>query len=71
MTPDVERALLEHRLGNPDVVHTNLRAEDCACQRLMAVPRASGNACGVCGGMMVRTGTCETCTSCGTTGGCG
>lgn len=34
-------------------------------------PVHSGNSCHDCGGMMVRTGTCETCTECGTTGGCG
>lgn len=34
-------------------------------------PLPSGNLC-KCGGMMVRTGTCETCQSCGTSsGGCG
>jgi ribonucleoside-diphosphate reductase alpha chain len=30
-----------------------------------------GPACGNCGGMMQRTGTCYTCTSCGNTTGCG
>ncbi len=31
-----------------------------------------GNLCGKCGGLMVRTGTCETCQSCGeSSGGCG
>lgn len=34
-------------------------------------PPTSGNACYECGGIMQRTGTCETCTECGTTGGCG
>ena len=34
------------------------------------VPTSSGNYC-ICGGLMVRTGTCETCQSCGSTsGGC-
>lgn len=33
--------------------------------------QSSGNSCFACGGMTVRTGTCETCTSCGTSGGCG
>lgn len=33
--------------------------------------RASGNFCIECGGLLVRTGTCETCQDCGTpTGGC-
>lgn len=31
----------------------------------------NGNYCVQCGGMMVQTGTCETCTSCGNTSGCG
>jgi hypothetical protein len=32
----------------------------------------TGNPCGKCGGLMVRTGTCETCQSCGeSSGGCG
>ena len=32
---------------------------------------ASGNACGKCGGLMVRTGKCETCQQCGDSpGGC-
>lgn len=34
-------------------------------------PPMTGNACSECGGMMCRTGSCETCTECGTTGGCG
>lgn len=34
-------------------------------------PLPSGNLC-KCGGMLIRTGTCETCQSCGgSTGGCG
>lgn len=33
--------------------------------------RASGNFCTECGGLLVRTGTCETCQDCGgSTGGC-
>lgn len=32
----------------------------------------SGNACPRCGGLMVRTGSCETCQACGeSSGGCG
>ncbi len=31
----------------------------------------SGDCCATCGGQMIRTGTCETCTSCGEmSGGC-
>jgi hypothetical protein len=32
--------------------------------------KTSGNVCS-CGGMLIRTGKCETCQSCGTTSGCG
>lgn len=31
----------------------------------------SANVCGKCGGILVRTGTCETCQMCGDSGGCG
>lgn len=31
----------------------------------------TGEACSLCGGMMQRTGACNTCSSCGVTGGCG
>lgn len=34
------------------------------------IPRFSGEACSQCGGQMVRTGTCSTCTNCATTSGC-
>ena len=35
-------------------------------------PLPSGDLCSRCGGMMVRTGTCLTCQSCGeSSGGCG
>lgn len=39
--------------------------------KVHAVPSWSGNSCRDCGGAMVRTGSCETCTSCGSSGGCG
>jgi ribonucleoside-diphosphate reductase alpha chain len=35
------------------------------------VGRDLGPACEQCGGMMQRTGTCYTCTSCGNNTGCG
>ena len=36
------------------------------------LPQQTGNACGRCGGLMVRTGTCETCQQCAhSSGGCG
>lgn len=37
-----------------------------------AAPVPSGDLCPKCGGLMVRTGTCSTCSSCGeSSGGCG
>jgi hypothetical protein len=36
------------------------------------LPVPSGDLCPKCGGLMVRTGTCSTCSSCGeSSGGCG
>jgi hypothetical protein len=35
------------------------------------LPQWSGSSCLSCGGQMVRTGNCETCSSCGSTSGCG
>lgn len=34
-------------------------------------PVSDGKVCTNCGGLMIRTGTCHTCTSCGNTDGCG
>jgi hypothetical protein len=40
--------------------------------KTQAVPVPSGDMCSKCGGHMVRTGTCMTCSSCGeSSGGCG
>lgn len=36
----------------------------------VAAPKPSGDVCLDCGGMLVRTGSCQTCQSCGTTTGC-
>ena len=74
-TPCAEVAYLarQHNLAFPGE-HTNLTASLCLCQKTQVVasrPNLTGEVCAVCGGMMVRTGTCTTCTSCGTTGGCG
>jgi hypothetical protein len=70
--PEVARLAGEHDL-RADLVHTNLTAGLCACQAVVARPplRDSGGTCASCGGLTVRTGTCETCTECGTQGGCG
>lgn len=69
--PESATLLAQHR--NPSAVHTNLQPGQCACAGtiVMARPVSSGDICAVCGGMTVRTGTCTTCTECGTTGGCG
>lgn len=43
-----------------------------AARKPPAAPVPSGDLCPACGGLMVRTGTCTTCSSCGTSsGGCG
>lgn len=34
-------------------------------------PSPTGRFCSECGGHMVKTGTCDTCTSCSASGGCG
>lgn len=67
----------EHNLL-PNFVHTNLQAFMCACKEAVASvqprPQTSapdGGICFACGGITVRTGTCTTCTECGTSGGCG
>lgn len=31
----------------------------------------TGNVCKVCGGLVIQTGSCTTCTQCGETSGCG
>lgn len=66
--PDAIRLLSNHDL-RPGLVHTNLQVSICACRP--ARPVITGNTCLDCGGMMIRTGTCYTCTECATTGGCG
>lgn len=37
---------------------------------LPMAPSHSGNSCSNCGGLMQPTGSCETCMTCGTSGGC-
>ncbi len=66
--------------------HDDVQAPTCRCKHAGVVafddgsvglavvtrpPMSSGNSCHDCGGIMVQTGTCETCTGCGSTGGCG
>ena len=69
--PESASLLAQHR--QPNGVHTNLQPAQCTCGGtvVMARPFSSGNICPACGGIMVQTGTCTTCTECGTTGGCG
>lgn len=64
--PSVVALMQKHRMGIAQV-HDDLDATRCLCRR----DRDEGETCRDCGGMTVRTGTCTTCTECGTTGGCG
>lgn len=72
MDSETEELVRRHNLSY-DGEHTDLQPGACACRArvVAAVPVSSGDACYVCGGLTVRTGTCTTCTNCGTTGGCG
>lgn len=65
--PSVVALMQRHALG-VGIVHDDLQASTCACRKRAA---SEGQVCASCGGLMVRTGTCHTCTQCGTTGGCG
>jgi hypothetical protein len=75
VTPEVEAEVRKHVLI-PGYTHTDYQALLCRCtepapKKSYADSLPDGGACHVCGGMMVRTGTCSTCTQCGETGGCG
>lgn len=39
--------------------------------KVISTTQHTGEICRICGGLMVKSGTCETCTSCGETTGCG
>lgn len=79
MDAETETLLRQHK--NLDAVHTDLQPASCVCATASAPiglgtvvtrpPQSSGNACFACGGITVQTGSCTTCTECGTTGGCG
>jgi hypothetical protein len=74
MVTDEDAALVRRHNLAFQGEHDNLQPTDCVCRRARVVaapPRSSGNACHVCGGITVQTGSCTTCTGCGTTGGCG
>lgn len=73
--PEARTLLSQHRLDD-GIVHDNLAASDCSCsQSDHPTPNTSvgadGGVCFACGGMTQRTGSCTTCTSCGTSSGCG
>lgn len=78
--PSAWDALAEHRLL-PGYIHNNLEASECSCRLTDRAPKNSlpprnaaledGGICFACGGLTVRTGSCTTCTECGTTSGCG
>jgi len=63
-------------LAEPSVPKTRLSPQEAGLLRvrtMQADHRAaeSGNTCTVCGGLMVQTGKCQTCQSCGNSpGGC-
>lgn len=74
--PESLALLSRHDLSGPDFVHTNLEPSQCSCSASAIVSQPSfqnnGNVCHNCGSSDVwTTGTCTTCHSCGTTGGCG
>lgn len=79
--PDVQAAIAQHNLIE-GFAHTNLIANQCLCasyqaptaKRMVERPRPSTDdegLCFNCGGLTRRTGTCHTCTECGSTTGCG
>ncbi len=76
--PELERLVRLHDLSDPEYVHADYVASQCGCASraavgsvVKAVPNTTGEVCASCGGMMIRTGTCTTCTQCASTGGCG
>lgn len=75
IVPEAQRALVDHAPG-PNVIHSNLIVTQCVCavlieKRPVQSAGPDGGTCFICGNMTVRTGTCTTCTACGTTTGCG
>lgn len=69
--PEADRAELaawfvaEPGVPTAEVVRSRLAA------MAARVRTPTGDACTRCGGLMVRTGTCLTCSACGDTSGCG
>lgn len=74
MDEETQRLIELHNLAW-DGEHTDLQPTACECKLAISVvdrpPQSSGNACFVCGGITVQSGTCTTCTNCGSQGGCG
>ena len=76
---EAERALYidGHSLSNPNFVHDNLIGSRCACQMTIVEvwpysANSEGRICAGCGGSNFRrTGSCMTCTDCGSSDGCG
>lgn len=67
--PEVRQVLVQH---NQSEMHDDYDPTRCRCRRAVSrAPNMTGSFCADCGSMMVRTGSCETCTGCGSTGGCG
>ena len=78
----VMRVLAVHYLKRTDLQHVQGEVEEEAPQRAQVITLLSPSAqvamqsndspaCRVCGTIMVRTGACYTCPSCGASGGCG
>lgn len=78
----VMRVLAVHYLKRTDLQHVQGEVEEVAPQPAQVITLLSPNvaapmrtndspACRVCGTIMVRTGACYTCPSCGASGGCG
>jgi len=65
--------LRRRRAGRPG--HPLCRCRELAAGRTLAVARPAvgrtGDTCPDCGGTLQRTGSCQTCTSCGYNTGCG
>jgi ribonucleotide reductase alpha subunit len=56
---------------NADGLPRRIDVEEAAPAVSAANSAMTGDMCSICGGFMVRTGACNTCTNCGVTGGCG
>lgn len=65
-----EKVAFKAKLGARAIMHA-FEKEEAKENPQLPLPMASyGNSCPDCGGMMIPTGSCEACSSCGTSGGC-